>query len=327
MLKFGFIGCGKMAGFHADAVRALDHDIVGVSGRPGSRNIADFSKLYGIANSYQDWREMIEEERPDALVVSVSWDQTEGIIQEIVNSGLPSLVEKPVALSSSALQKIMANTAQYHDRIMVGYNRRFYDFMPLIKQALDEQELISIDLNFPEPLGNLMKTKSPKIAKYILIYMSSHWLDLLISLIGELKVESMSKKRSAGPGHVEAYNGILRSIRYDIPVHLKANFDAPSNTAITFNFRDSIYKLCPIEVLNIYKGMESIEPSGEVPIRRYVPHVEKTRYTDTKYKPGVLKQMECFIETCVHKKTANGQGCTLDQALEVTRICEEIERS
>lgn len=38
----------------------------------GFKNIKEFAEKYGIANQYFSWNEMIEKEKPDALVVAVS---------------------------------------------------------------------------------------------------------------------------------------------------------------------------------------------------------------------------------------------------------------
>lgn len=326
MIKFGFIGCGQIAKFHADVIAALRHNITCVSATEGSKNIENFAMRYAVTGLYSDWKKMIKEQNPDALVVAVNWNQTENIIQEIINHGIPCLVEKPIALSSYTLQKIISNTAQFNDRVMVGYNRRFYDFIPMVKQPLKEKEIISVELNFPETLNRLIEElKSPEIADYILIYMSSHWLDLLMFVLGDLKVEWMTKKINKRSNHIEAYNGILRSLQYNIPIHLQANFNAPSNTSITFNFNDAIYRLCPIEILTVYRGMTLIEPSTENPVRRYIPHIEGTYTTDVAYKPGFLKQMSYFIETYVQKIRHDAPYCTLYSALAVTRLCEEIK--
>jgi len=325
LIKFGLIGCGKISKFHADAITALDHKIVGVTARPGSKNIESFSKNYRISHTYYDTKEMVRVQKPDALIVAVSWDQTENIIRDIISTGIPCLIEKPIALNTDKLQEIMKGTQSLHEGVMVGYNRRFYDFIPIIQQALKENELVSIELNFPEVIETLIKSKSPKVAKHILIYMSSHWLDLLRFLIGEVKVAWMKKKVNKQEGYVEAYNGILESIKYEVPIHLQANFNAPSNTSMTFNFRDSIYRLSPMEILTVYKGIEIIEPDHENPMRRYVPKVENTFYADATYKPGFLNQMKHFVDVFVQKTKPNTVGCTLEDALSVTGLCEQIQ--
>lgn len=318
MTAFAFIGCGKIARFHADVIISLGHKIIAVCAREGSKNIDEFSEKYNIGNKYSDWKKMIEEQKPDALIVAVSWDQTENIIENVIKTGIPCLVEKPVALSSSKLHGIIDNTKQFHDNVMVAYNRRFYDFIPEIKKALEENKLLSIELNFPESVKALTEKYSEKILEHVLIYMTSHWLDLLMHLIGEIKVEWIQR-------NVDSYNGVLSSTKYNVPIHLQINFDSPSNTSIALNFKDKIYKLCPIECLTIYKGMEIVEPTPESPIRKYAPQVEKTLYVDTAYKPGFLKQMEHFIDCFVKKEKMNDIECRLSDSFRVTKLCEEIK--
>lgn len=326
MIKFGFIGCGKISRYHADVIVALKHRIAAVCAREGSKNISGFAETYHVPHLYTDWRQLIEEQKPDALVVAVSWDETENVIGDIIASGIPCLVEKPVALNVSKLEEIIERTQQFHDRVMVGYNRRFYDFIPLVKQAVETKELLSVELNCPEAVDRLIASKSQRIAEHILTYLSSHWMDCLTFLIGDLKVEWMNRKANQQKGYVDSYNGLLSSQK-NIPVHFQANFNTPSNTGMTFNFRDAIYKLCPIEQLTIYEGMDCLEPTSEIPLRRFIPRIKETCFTDTQFKPGFLKQMTYFINTCVDKTHPNKLGCTLENALKITRLCEEIKQS
>ncbi len=327
MLNFAFIGCGKAARFHADVIYALGHSISAVSARENSLYIKKFSSDYGIRSSYSSWYEMLEKERPDALIIAVTWDQTESIIEDIILRRIPCLIEKPVALTSQKLEQIVLTAQKYNKNVLVGYNRRFYDFVPLFKQAIQTQtqELISIELNFPETASSLAKQFSAKIIDYILPYITSHWLDLLIYLIGDVELKYMHRRSHQTDAMFQAYNGALFSSAYNVPIHLQANFNAPSQTSITFNFKDIIYKLCPMEVLTIYQGMEVIEPNGTFKIRRYVPKTKQVFAVDTAYKPGFYLQMENFINTCITRQYSNQIGATLEDALRVTRLCEEIE--
>ena len=54
-LRFVFIGCGKIAHFHADVVYAHGHQIVGVAARKGSKNIHLFADKYNITSLYSDF--------------------------------------------------------------------------------------------------------------------------------------------------------------------------------------------------------------------------------------------------------------------------------
>ena len=43
----------------------------------------------------------------------------------------------------------------------------------------------------------------------------------------------------------------------------------PANFSITVNSEHNVFELKPIEQLNIYEGMEVIEPTLDYPLRRY----------------------------------------------------------
>ena len=323
MLSFAFIGCGNAARFHADVLSGLNHRIIAVSARKQSPHIVAFAKEYQVPYIYDNWQKMLAQEKPDALIVAVSWDQTEKIIEDVIKSGIPCLIEKPIALSSKKLIEIISATEKFNQNVLVGYNRRFYDFVPQLKRVIESEELISIELNMPEAVDFIAETYSSNIIDHILLYMSSHWLDLLMYLIGDVRIDYM--RRSGGEGNPNSYNGILYSLRYNVPIHLQANFNAPSQIAMAFNFKDTIYKLCPIEMMTVYRGMERLEPDDKVKFRRYIPRVIETYEISADYKPGFYRQMKNFIATCVEHNQTNEIGCTLNDALKVTELCEQIK--
>lgn len=325
MLKFAFIGCGDVARFHADVIYGMKHQISAVCARKNSPRITPFAGAYKIARVYDNWREMLDKENPDAIIVAVSWDQTEKIVEDVIKSGIPCLIEKPVALSSGKLNQIISGAKDFDENVLIGYNRRFYDFIPQVKHAVESQELVSIELNLPETVESIIKLYSSDIIDHILLYMSSHWLDLLLYLIGDVRVEYMHWGKTGADSFYTSYNGILYSLKHKSPIHLQANFNAPSRISMTFNFKDTIYKLCPIEMLTLYKGMECFDINGRNKVRRYAPKVQETCEVRTDYKPGFYAQMENFIETCIKHSRTNEVGCTLTDALRVTRLCEQIK--
>lgn len=324
MLNFALIGCGNAAHFHAEVITAMNHKISAVSARPSSSRISDFARKYNAAYTYERWQDMIRKEAIDALIVAVSWDQTELIADEIIKTGIPCLIEKPVALSSERLERIISDTVGVNKKVLVAYNRRFYDFVPQLKKAIEAGRLVSIELNFPEAAELMIKKFGRGILNHVLLYMTSHWLDLLLYLIGEVKIHYLHKWKSPENDTYSAYNGILYSLRYDVPIHLQINFNSPSQTSMTFNFTDAIYKLCPMEILTVYRGIECIEPDSKVKIRRYMPKVSETCITGTDFKPGFYSQMQNFINICVTGKEKNTAGATLNDAMRVTKLCEQI---
>ena len=319
MLKFGFIGCGSAARHHADVVRVLGHKIYAVAARANSPNIDSFAHDYQVSRKFGDWKEMLSHGDPDALILATSWENTELIAKEIIQARLPVLIEKPLALSSRKVKEILAEVGEVQDRVMIGYNRRFYDFIPRLKEMIGSQPLISVELNCPDSYQDNVKRYGERLREDILVYKTSHWLDLLIYLLGRVQIVKMHRRS----GGVPAYNGILESPR-KIPIHFQANFDAPSQISLTLNFEDFICQLRPMEVLRIYEGMRLLEETREVPYRRYEPELKEEQITDFTYKPGFLNQIRHFIKACVEKKTEKSHGCSLQEVLQVTELCESI---
>lgn len=319
MLKFGFIGCGGIARHHADAVGALGHQIYAVAARANSANIDSFACDYQVSRKFSDWKEMLAHGKLDALVVATSWDNTESIAKEIIQARLPVLIEKPIALSSRKVKEILAEVGEVQDRVMVGYNRRFYDFIPRLKEIIGSHSLVSVELNCPDSHQDNIKHYGERLREHILVYKTSHWLDLLIYLLDRVQIVKMYRRSEKIP----AYNGMLESSG-GIPIHFQANFDAPSQISLTLNFESFICQLRPIEVLRIYEGMRLLDETCEVPYRRYEPKLKEEQITDSKYKPGFLNQIRHFIEVCVKKETKEGRGCSLREALQVTELCEGI---
>jgi len=326
-LRFVFIGCGKIAHFHADVVYAHGHQIVGVAARKGSKNIHLFADKYNIKSLYSDFNLLLKEHKPDAVIVCVSWNQTGKIIKEIIQYGYPVLVEKPIALTTKEAKEIYHQTIENTDRVLVGYNRRFYDFIPDIKQTILEQHLHSVQLVLPESVNSLLKSKSDSIEDHMLIYMSSHWLDLLIYLLGGIEVSYMHNSSRIGARY-GSYHGLLTAKESGIPIHYISDFNTFQNISITFVFDQSVWKLSPLEVLSIYNKMDRIDPTEEMPIRQYRPRLVKQVHTSLDYKPGFYNQMDYFIKYYVmYKSKKSDIGATLKQTIITTKLAEAIQQA
>jgi predicted dehydrogenase len=290
-----------------------------VAARINSPNIDCFASDYQIAHKFRDWREMAIQGKLDALIVATSWEGTGSVATEVIQAGVPVLIEKPLALSSGKVGEILSATREFHNQVMVGYNRRFYDFIPRLKDMIGAYPLMSIELNCPDGFEESVKRYGEMVREHILVYKTSHWLDLLMCLVGSVEVVAMYRKSRGTP----AYNGMLQSSA-GVPIHLQANFDAPAQLSLTFNFENFICQLRPAEVLRIYEELSLSKETVEVPYRRYDPKPKEEQATDFRYKPGFLNQVRHFIETCVEKKGEEWRGCSLQDALRVTELCEGI---
>ena len=323
-MNIGFIGCGDIAHFHADVLIHLGHKISCVSSRPNSNNIKIFQKKYSIESVYSDWEEMLNQEYVDAIWVVTGWSNIDEILLKVLSYNTPVFFEKPVALSVEKIESAIKNYPHMLNKVQIGYNRRFYDFIPYIKNKLTNIEIKSIEVNIPESAAWI---KDELLIKNLFLQNSSHVIDLLYYLLNEPKIKVDYIYRNCTNNKLPGGYNALMSINQTIPIHLISNWESPSNFGIRFHSNNLLIELLPIEIATIYEGFQIIEPTTNNPIRRYKPQIKEQLFMDSdsaKFKPGFLKQTNNFLDTCVEAKYINTIGSNLISALEMTQICKEV---
>lgn len=324
-LNIGMIGCGNISRSHADVLESLGVNIQAVSATPNSKNIGSFVKEYSVKHSYKNWNEMIEQEKLDAVWVVASWDVIDEMLLPILEYKIPVFFEKPVALSHEKIEAAIDMHKDMIERVQVGYNRRFYDFIPSIKEILKTVSVKGIEIHIPEGTSGI---KNIKLLNNLFLQNSSHVLDLLCYLLdsSEIKIDLIIRHTNPVDGTPMGYNGFLL-VDNSIPVHLIASWDSPANFGLKFHSANILVELLPLETAVIYEGFDIIEPTKDNPIRRYKPKIKEQFFIDplsAKFKPGFLKQTINFIETCILGNYKNTQASNLSSAMEITRSCRQI---
>ena len=317
-----------MARHHAAVIRGLDHQIDTVCTTGDSDRRRRFMDDFQVDRACDRVEDLLAMDRAavEAVLVVTPWDRTADIAEQVLAAGVPSLIEKPPATSSRRLRDWLDRPTPLGERTLIGRNRRFYEFLPEVRQALRDETLLSVEGSFPDPLDGELSSSPAWVPTMRLLWRTSHPLDLLVHLLGDLHVERMYRSGPRDDGSFSAYNGLLVATDTDVPVHLQIHFDAPSRHRLALHFTDRIYELSPLETMTVYHGMDVADATREHPIRRYSPHVEISREADLTYKPGLRGQLEEFIATCVHGEP-RGVGCTLADTERVTRLCEAIAGS
>lgn len=137
-LRVGIIGAGMFVVYsHIPNFRKIeDVEIVAVSRRDPQR-LAQVKEISGAQHAYSDWREMLEKEPLDAVVISTPHDaHTEPALAALAH-GLHVLLEKPMTLTSAEATAIV-QAAEQADRVLtLGYNSRGLGGWRAIKRAVD----------------------------------------------------------------------------------------------------------------------------------------------------------------------------------------------
>jgi predicted dehydrogenase len=132
------IGCGSFARqFHGPAqVRCARED--GAIERlaccdTSPERAREYAASFGYGRSYTDAGEMLDRERPDAVILAVPPTATAAAGSAVLERGLPLLLEKPPGTTGAELARLREAAARGRARAQVGFNRRH---MPVVREAL-----------------------------------------------------------------------------------------------------------------------------------------------------------------------------------------------
>ena len=310
--SIGFIGCGETAHFHAQALSALGVNIKCVFAyHKNSNNIKDFAKEFNIHNKYYDIDEMLSSEELDALWIIIPWNMNHEILKRVRKYDIPIFVEKPIACSNKEIDELNKIYKNFKPHFQVGFNRRFYNFIPMLKEQLKKEDIKSIIIEAPES-----SSEDSAFNNNMIHANTSHLIDLVYYLFNSLRVEKTFIKDNMN------YTAVL-SLKGNVPVHFISSWNIHSNFSIKINSKNRIFHLKPIEKLTIYNSMEVKNLSSSNNIRSYVPVIESVHYCDPDFKPGFLNQAKYFLES-LDRGNNDNIAATLDSSTEVIKICEKI---
>ena len=287
-LRLAIVGSGEIANFHVAAAKSAGFDVVGVAARKNSQTVNAFAQTHAIKKVWSDSTELVASGEWDALILAASTEAIIPLLKQALEVGKPVLVEKPISTSSSELVPLIG----YEKNVMVGFNRRFYAPVQAAKRFIQSGGPCSIHLQLPEsvshdPNSNTWDTKFVRLN-------SVHGFDLANFLTGGLTIESTIRV-----GSTEDRRGgvvVMSSSRGDICT-ISANWNAPANFAMTIDRDGERFELRPLEFGTRYQGMQVVEPTNEIPIRRYLPKEVEQFPPDQRsleFKPGFVAQCEAL---------------------------------
>ncbi len=309
--KIILVGTSPIVEYHVKALKKADFKIIAVaSSNTNSSSHKKFARKNIIKKSYSDWKEMMNKEKYDGIVIATRTESTIEILEHAIKQNIPILVEKPVSFNSKDIKKIINKS---HKMIMVGYNRRFYKTVNVVKNLISEEENpILASMTTPE-LSNIKDFFNN----------TSHSLDILRYIFGEIKLTYVKKLiiNNVQKGFVATFSDNKKDI-----IQFIANWDASDNFSLSVFQNTKKIELKPYEELSIYDGIDVIQPMDTNPIRQYVPKlVEKITLEpiDKYIKPGFYQQSCTFLEL-IENKTRSNISATLIDAYKNIEMCEKL---
>lgn len=282
-------GAGPMAVAHAQVLKALNQPFFCV-GR-GAERAARFEVETGapaVAGGVEAWSRQAE--RPDvaAAVVAVSLVDLGNVTQKLLRAGIKRiLVEKPAALTLSEIEALDKTAQQVGASVYVAYNRRFYAATNAARQMIEEDGGVSsFFFDFTEIASRtVVPGRGQDILHNWFLANSSHVVDLAFHLGGRPRLIDSRVKGTldwhpagatfAGSGETES-NALFSYI---------ADWAAPGRWGAEFRTTKRRLIMQPMESLKVQE-LDSFAIE-DVPLDDL----------DTRFKPGLYRQMEAFLLT------------------------------
>lgn len=140
-VRVGFIGCGGIAQYHFGHYEKMGEKarIVACCDLIEERRRATAERFGAVA--YADYREMLAQEKLDALHICVHPSAHDGMEFIAIEKGIHLFVQKPMSLDMKYARKVMNAIKKRGLISAVGLQCRYVDTLPLVKQWVDRNEV------------------------------------------------------------------------------------------------------------------------------------------------------------------------------------------
>lgn len=136
-IVLGIIGIGQMGGTYLQLLREFnDVDVVAVCDTSDER--LKFAREIGVKNLYVDYREMIDKESLDGVIIATPPKYHVEQALYAYKSGAYILLEKPIASNIEEARRLYTVVGDT-ERIMVAFSLRYHGFYQMVKKLFMEE--------------------------------------------------------------------------------------------------------------------------------------------------------------------------------------------
>lgn len=209
MLRIALIGAGKMGISHLSILGAHpDVNVVGVCDT--SKMVNDFLSKYGNFKCFTDYQKMIDEVKPEAVVVAVPTKFHYTVIKYLLERKISVFAEKPFCLSAAQGKELVELAAAQKVVNQVGYHNKFIGTFSEVKRIINSGALGDIYHFVGEAYGPVVvKAKQdtwrsdPSEGGGCLLDYASHVIDLINDLLAPISSVKGSLLKSIYSNNVE----------------------------------------------------------------------------------------------------------------------------
>ncbi|MEX0785739.1 MAG: Gfo/Idh/MocA family oxidoreductase [Dehalococcoidia bacterium] len=204
-VRIAVIGLGSMGANHARVLAGLpDAGLVAVAD-PNAARLGEYA--HG-ATAYADYRELLANERLDAVTIAVPTRLHLEVALACVERGLPLLVEKPIATDAEEGEELRAAAEAGGVPLMAGHIERFNPAVRELKRRLAAGEA-----------GRVLELRARRVGPFyqrqrdvgVVHDLATHDIDVMRDLLG-CEVERVQAETQEGvlTQYEDALTGLLR---------------------------------------------------------------------------------------------------------------------
>lgn len=139
-MRYGLIGCGRIAPNHIEAAKNCGIDIVAICDVVGSR-MAEKSEKFGLSENvhhYTDYRQMLGKENLQLVAICTESGKHASIALDCIAAGCHVIIEKPIALSMRDADAIIEAGHKQGVVVCACHQNRFNKSIRKIREAIEE---------------------------------------------------------------------------------------------------------------------------------------------------------------------------------------------
>lgn len=138
MMKYGLIGCGRIAYRHIEAAKENNLEIVALCDLIPDK-MEQIAKEHQLTNvrMYTDYNDMLNEMDFDLVAIATESGTHPQIALAAIEHKINVLIEKPIALSISDADQIIRKAKEHHVLASVCFQNRFNKPIRELKKAID----------------------------------------------------------------------------------------------------------------------------------------------------------------------------------------------
>lgn len=191
--RVGLIGCGSLGTRHARGIVQIEGaELAAVCDVHPESSSALLEKVDVAPTVYTDYRELLEKESLDAVIVVTPNDTHRDVVVAAAAAGVNVFCEKPMALTLDECDQMIEAVERAGIAFMMGYMRRFQPAFVKMKEIIDSGKLGTVRLLHTLRMQSIGKTGGVDGWQFVksgyggLYSLYSHELDQFQWLAGDI---------------------------------------------------------------------------------------------------------------------------------------------